>query len=294
MGFKNLILTTILITFLFALAGCKQENPASNAPPQQPEASATASDPAAGQEHNHPTFPLSGKVTEVHHGAGYSYILLDTGSNQYWVATTQIEVAVGDELGFADGNIMHNFPSKALNRTFPEIIFSSQVMGQSAGGHGDHPPMTQSSEAPADSFAAALKKEETTDKPHSTSPMPSPSPQGSKKATVASADIKVEKAPGANAYSIEEIFAKATELSGKTITLRAQVMKFSPQIMGKNWLHVQDGTGNPAENTHDLVVTTNATAKKGDVVLLQATLKTNQDFGYGYVYNVLLEDAEIK
>ncbi len=292
MSWKNFFLAAVITAFLVGVAGCKQESPSSET--TTPEITATSAVPGAGNEHAHPTFPLTGKVVEIHNGAGYSYILLDTGSSQHWVATTQIEVAVGDELGFEDGNIMHDFPSKALDRTFPEIIFASQVMGQSGGGHGSDPSVGQSEESASGSFASALKKEKKQDNAHQASSMTAVPTQGSSKAAMPSADIKVEKAVGANAYSVEELFAKAAELNGKTVLLRAQVMKFSPQIMGKNWLHVQDGTGNPAKATHDLVVTTKATAQKGDTILLEATMKTDQDFGYGYVYNVILEDAVIK
>jgi len=80
---------------------------------------------------------------------------------------------------------------------------------------------------------------------------------------------------------------------GKTVAeIFGKVVKFLPQIMGKNWLHLQDGSG--SEGTNDLTVTTTAVAEVGDLVLVNGKVSVNRDFGYGYNYEVLLEDAEIK
>jgi hypothetical protein len=62
-------------------------------------------------------------------------------------------------------------------------------------------------------------------------------------------------------------------------------------IMGKNWLHVKDGSGTPGSD--DLVVTTQIEAKIGDTVLVNGTLVTDKDFGSGYRYDVIVEDAEV-
>ena len=62
-------------------------------------------------------------------------------------------------------------------------------------------------------------------------------------------------------------------------------------IMGKNWLHVKDGTG--TSGTDDLVVTTSVTAKVGDKVLVNGKVSSDKDFGSGYRYDVIIEDAEV-
>ena len=61
--------------------------------------------------------------------------------------------------------------------------------------------------------------------------------------------------------------------------------------MGKNWVHVQDGTG--GSGTNDLTVTTNATAAVGDTVLVRGKLGADKDFGFGYKYDILIEDAAL-
>jgi hypothetical protein len=117
---------------------------------------------------------------------------------------------------------------------------------------------------------------------------------GSQAAVVPSADVEVEKAEGENAYTIGEIHEQRTELSGQTIAVRGKVMKVSRMIMGKNWIHIQDGTGDPAASTHDLVVTTSAEPEQGAVVVVEGALQADRDFGSGYKYDVIIEDAEIK
>ena len=74
--------------------------------------------------------------------------------------------------------------------------------------------------------------------------------------------------------------------------MRGKVVKFSPEIMGKNWIHLQDGTGK--EGTNDLTVTTKMMAKVGDTVVISGAVATDKDFGYGYKYGVIIEDADVK
>lgn len=103
--------------------------------------------------------------------------------------------------------------------------------------------------------------------------------------------IKVAKASGANTYTVAELISQASSLKDKAVTLRGQVVKFNPEIMGKNWIHLQDGSGSAAAQTHDLLVTSRATAQVGDVVTVSGTVRTNQAFAAGYSYKVMLEDA---
>ena len=118
---------------------------------------------------------------------------------------------------------------------------------------------------------------------------------GSQKAVVPFAEIKVEKAPGENSYAIGEIFSQAADLNGKTVIVRGKVMKISPRIMGRNWIHLQDGTGNPADNTHDLVVTTALEPDPAwEIITMEGVLAANKDFGAGYIYAVIIEDASLK
>jgi hypothetical protein len=71
-------------------------------------------------------------------------------------------------------------------------------------------------------------------------------------------------------------------------------VKFNGGILGRNWLHLQDGTGDATQGTHDLTVTTDATAAVGAVVTVTGTLVVDQDFGAGYIYPILLENATVE
>jgi len=102
---------------------------------------------------------------------------------------------------------------------------------------------------------------------------------------------RVKKAEGG--VTVEELFAGKANLSGKEIVLRGKVVKFNPQIMGKNWLHVHDGSGDANAHTNDLTITTDVPAKVGDTVLVKGKVILDKDFGYGYKYDVIIEDAKV-
>jgi DNA replication initiation complex subunit (GINS family) len=107
-------------------------------------------------------------------------------------------------------------------------------------------------------------------------------------------NIKVEKATGTNAYTVAEIFGKKSELDKKNVVVSGKVVKVSAGIMGKNWLHIQDGSGNAKDGNNDLVVTTQDIPKVGDIVTANGTLYKDKDFGSGYKYDVIIEEATIK
>jgi hypothetical protein len=88
--------------------------------------------------------------------------------------------------------------------------------------------------------------------------------------------------------TVAEIHAGKAKLKGKAITVRGRVVKYNGGILGKNWLHIEDGTGNA-----DLVITTGAAAKVGDTVLINGKVSTDRDFGSGYKYDVIVEDAKV-
>jgi hypothetical protein len=118
---------------------------------------------------------------------------------------------------------------------------------------------------------------------------------GSTGAIVPSAHVQIEKATGDNSFSVGECFEQAEALHNTTVRVRGKVVKISRMIMGKNWLHIQDGTGNPLHNQHDLVVTTLEDPGEGmSVVTVEGVLKAERDFGAGYRYEAIIEDARIE
>jgi hypothetical protein len=100
----------------------------------------------------------------------------------------------------------------------------------------------------------------------------------------------IAKAEGGK--TVEEVFAEKDQLAGTKVSFRGKVVKVNPEIMGKNWLHVRDGSG--AGPTSDLTVTTEADLPKvGDTVLVTGIVGLDRDFGLGYQYDVIIEDAEL-
>jgi len=107
-------------------------------------------------------------------------------------------------------------------------------------------------------------------------------------------DIKVPKASGPNAQTVAEIITKRIELKDKTVLVRGKVVKFTPEILNKNWIHLRDGSGSTSDNTNDLIVTTNDHARAGDVVVVKGVVRTDKDLGSGYAYKVLIEEATLQ
>ncbi len=204
---------------------------------------------------------LSGKVVETMNSGGYSYVCLEKNGKKTWVAVPAMQVKVGQEMSFRPGANMGKFTSKTLNRTFDSIIFSEGPMTPGAGGgapmHGLHAGNTG---------AAAASNEK----------------------------ISVEKASGPDAYTVGEIFEKRATLNEKTAVVKAKVVKVSEGIMGKNWIHLQDGTGDAALKTNKLIATSQDLPAIGDVVTVKGTIYKDKDFGSGYRYAVIMEKASIQ
>jgi hypothetical protein len=267
--------------FIIGLTACSQDKPKEQVSTPQ----TAQQQPDVGRA-TAPSTPVTGKVLETMDAGGYTYLNVETAAGAKWIAVNQAAVEVGEEITFMDGVVMQNFFSKTLDRTFPEIVFSPGLVGKNAA-----PPAMPPAGAGPESFSQALSSEGGGGAASGAAGLAT----GSKKAVVPFAEIEVEKATGENSYTVEEIFSKAAELNGKTVVIRGKVMKVSPRIMSRNWIHLQDGTGNPGSNTHDLVVTTAQELESDwDIITIEGVLAANKDFGAGYSYLVIIEDANIK
>lgn len=256
-------LLIILVTGLFGLSvlsACNQEPPTPAAPQPPVQASAPATEPAPMKT---ATAGRSGTVVETMDAKSYTYLKVDTGSETFWAATTQIPLQVGDSVVVPEGTPMPEFHSKELDRTFDMIYFVGSVLvgdqaaeGTPAEMPAGHPPATG----------------------------------GSSKVGKTDVDLSGIE-PAAGGVTVTDIYTKKAELTGEPVKLRGKVVKYSPQIMQKNWLHIQDGTG--AEGMNDVTVTTNVEAEVGDTVLVSGVLSTDVDLGYGYQYDVIIQDADV-
>jgi hypothetical protein len=93
-------------------------------------------------------------------------------------------------------------------------------------------------------------------------------------------------------YTIAEIFENRARLAGQEVAVRGKVVKFNSEILGRNWIHLQDGTVGPG-GAKDLVVTSDEVAEVGSTVIVRGTVVTDEDFGYGYAYDVLIHEASV-
>jgi len=207
-----------------------------------------------------PTEPHTGKVLRTISGGGYTYVeLKKKGGEKVWLAVTAAELPIGSQQTFNPGMVMNNFESKTLKRTFDKIIFTE---------------LAQTGKA------TAAKKEVSGKSP------------GSKITVSPDTKVSVKKASGKNAYTIAELYKNKAKLNKKKIVVRGKVVKVSSNIMNKNWVHLRDGSGSHATGDFNLVVTSKSIPAEGEVVLVNGTLYQNKDFGGGYKYDVIVENAE--
>ena len=215
--------------------------------------------PAAAAEESS---AFSGKVVETMNAASYTYVLVDTGSNKVWAAAPQFQVKTNDVVAIAESMPMRDYHSKSLDRDFPVVYFTGAIAVKGAKADAGGKPLALPAGHPVLGGATAK---------------PTVNLEGIKKAT--------------GGKTVGEIFAAKTALSGKPVTVRGKVVKYNSGIMGKNWLHIQDGTGSAGSN--DLTLTTATDSKVGDTVLVTGTLVLDKDFGAGYKYAVIIEDAKV-
>ncbi len=194
------------------------------------------------------------EVTEVVQASSYSYLKVKENFAERWVAVSKREINVGDVYYYDNALLMSNFNSKDLDRTFETIYFVNKI---------SKAPLTKNpvgGAMPAHSGKVETKKNST---------------------------VTLEKAEGE--ITVAQIFANRSEFSSKEFEIRGVVVKVNKQVMGKNWIHIQDGT--KSEGNFDLTITTQDLAEIGDEATFKGKLTLEKNFGSGYFYDVIMEDA---
>ncbi len=254
--------------------------------------SAKTGNPAGTVEKAKPaTGSLAGKVLETMDSGGYTYVLLATAEGEKWVAAPKTVVTVGQTAAFASGMVMRNFKSETLGRTFDEVVFSSGLAGAGGG-----------SAMAAGSCPSSRGGDAESVSPHGGAAGMGMGAMGggmgamksSGRVTVPPVDLAIEKAIGENAYTVAELYQQGAALNQKKVAVRGKVVKVSANIMGKNWIHLQDGSGKPETGTHDLVFTSQQKPTVGEILVAEGILAADKDFGAGYRYEVIVEAAEFK
>ncbi len=194
-------------------------------------------------------------VKEAVDGGNYTYLNVDENGQNYWMAVASIPVIVGDTYYYDGGMVMKDFESKQLNKTFDEIVFANTIR------------TTEIVEA-ATTVA---------ENPHAAAPV------------VVENDLKIEKPK--NGTSLAELFSEKKSFSTKSVIVKGKVVKVNNGIMDRNWVHIVDGT--QIENKSELTITTVEKVNVGDIVTFKGVVVLDKDFGQGYFYDILLEEAKV-
>ncbi len=209
----------------------------------------------AAAENDLQTTAHKAKVEEVLEAKSYTYLRLSENGNDYWIAITKRPMETGETVYFDKGLKMENFKSADLNRTFESVLFVQDI--------STHPTSSQQ-------------------------PMMGGNNGQMGKPNIQKEDVSI--APAEGGITISKLFANKKSYENKTVKIKGKITAFNSDIMDKNWAHIQDGTS--SGDNYDLTVTTNKDVKVGDVVTFEGKIALNKDFGYGYSYEVLMEDAK--
>ncbi len=194
-------------------------------------------------------------IKKVLQTSSYTYIkYLKDGEISWGAIPRRNDIVIGNTYYGDKFMEMNKFHSKELDRTFATIYFIGAI----------------------------------SDKPLTNQPMAMKKKTGSAKV----GNMEVEKiTPVKGETTVEDLYKDKSAFAGKTILVHGKVVKFTAEVMKKNWVHLQDGTKS-GEN-FDITITTPDFVKVGDIVSFKGTVVLNKDFGYGYKYDVLIENAKL-
>ena len=194
-------------------------------------------------------------VQEVIQATSYTYLRVKEADKDFWIAINKRQIEPGAKISFKGGLEMKNFQSKDLQRTFETIYFVNRIIGDESSAI--QPPMSM---------------------PHQTRP------------ELVKKEISIEPAQGG--VTIGRLYADRDSYAGKTVLVKGQVTKVNRAIMDRNWVHLQDGTGD--SDNFDLTITTTDDVEVGGIVTFEGKITLNKDFGAGYSYEVIMEEAKLQ
>jgi hypothetical protein len=267
----------VLVLVAASLVACKRrpaqastfETPSA----EQTTAAAVAPSMSAAAAGSSASDAVRGRLQEKIDVNEYTYLRIATPSGDEWAAVPKTAVAVGDTVAVVGAMWMENFKSDTLGRTWPRIAFGT-LQGEAAQG--------------AKSPGAAMSGK--AGPPGATPALPPGHPPRTASADVG--EIKLAKASGAQGRTIADIYAQRAQLKERSVAVRGKVVKATNGVLGKNWLHLRDGSGQDA--TADLAVASEQTAAVGATVMVTGTVRLDRDLGSGYHYDVIVEDAKLQ
>ncbi len=196
-------------------------------------------------------------VKEILTTIKYVYLFVEENKEQFWIATRKQNVNIGETYFYKGGLLKTNFESKEHNRVFDTIYLVTSLVQTD---HGNN--MDKSESDKSQSKTNNKGKNETELK-------------------------KVIEKPGS--IKIAELVENYKKYEGKTVQLSGKCVKINPNIMGRNWIHLKDGS----KDDYDLVITSDTFVPEGSVITIKATVTLNKDFGAGYKYDLILENGTL-
>lgn len=201
-------------------------------------------------------------VQEVIQVSSYTYLHVLEDGEKKWLAAPTTEAEIGEVFYYKGGMAMPNFTSTELNRTFDNVLFLSAI--------------TSADEIDIDKGLVDPNK-------------PKEVVKTGKQPTLSQLELNIEAVEGG--IRIADLFENKQNFNGKKIKVKGEVTKFTAAIMGKNWVHFQDGTS--FEGSYDLMITTQENLNVGDVVVFEGVIALDKNFGAGYFYKIIMEEAVI-
>ncbi|NNE26728.1 MAG: hypothetical protein HKN09_07780, partial [Saprospiraceae bacterium] len=179
----------------------------------------------------------------------YVYLEVVEQSDTFWIATRKQDVDINGIYFYREGLLKTRFESKEFNRIFDTIYLVSNIVPSNHGNTGTQEQVIKT-DAPSQAPVTNRVKE--------------------------------------GSILIKDLLEQQEELEGEVVQLTGMCTKVNPNIMGRNWVHLKDGSA----DDFDLVITTNQRVMEGETLTMQGVVVLNKDFGAGYRYNLILEEGK--
>jgi len=205
--------------------------------------------------HSNASAPVSSdmhtvKVLEVLPTSKYVYLRVEEKGEEFWIATTKKEAKVGETYFYKNGILKTNFESKEHNRVFDKAYLVANIVPANHGAE-QSATMTESKEI------------------------------------IESEPIKNIDVEGS--IKISELVNNKSKYDGKEVQISGKCTKLNPNIMGRNWIHLKDGS----MDEYDLVITSEHAVPEGHIVTMKGIVVLDKDFGAGYKYDLIIENGQI-
>ncbi|WP_297695656.1 hypothetical protein [uncultured Eudoraea sp.] len=199
------------------------------------------------------------KILEIIPATKYVYLNVKEDKDQFWIATKKREIDLDSTYFYREALLKTDFKSKIHNRVFDSIWFVTKLVTQMHGakytsGGSDNPQISKDKEEPVEVTVHGDK------------------------------NINYKIYP-----DISALLNDPDKFDGQAVQIKGKCVKVNNNIMNKNWIHLKD----ESQDDFDLIITTNMSAQKGDLITIQALVALNKDYGAGYSYDLILENGVI-